>query len=213
MNSVYSWIKSIVFFLLIISIVNNLVGDSSYKKYINLVTGMILIILVVSPLTNLFNINEKIDYYFAKNTFEVDTEDINNKLIKIENEQKASIIKEYKNEIEKQTGELLEKEGLYISYFQVIISEKVEGFGKIEGIDLLANYTVYEEENVPEPIEKIEIDRIEIGENKDNEGSSDIRIRETDERLSSKETHIREFLSDFYNVDANNINVDIGASK
>src|SRR5690554_3383120 len=129
MNSVYSWVKNIVFFLLIISIVNNLVGDNSYKKYINLVTGMILIILVVSPLTNLFNINEKIDYYFAKNTFEVDTEDISKKLIKIENEQKASIVKEYKNEIEKQTGELLEKEGLYISYFQVTISEKDDVFG------------------------------------------------------------------------------------
>lgn len=37
MNSVYSWVKNIVFFLLIISIVNNLVGDNSYKKYINLV--------------------------------------------------------------------------------------------------------------------------------------------------------------------------------
>lgn len=209
MNSVYSWVKNIVFFLLIISIVNNLVGDNSYKKYINLVTGMILIILVVSPLTNLFNINEKIDYYFAKNTFEVDTEDISKKLIKIENEQKASIVKEYKNEIEKQTGELLEKEGLYISYFQVTISEKDDVFGTIEGIDLVANYTVYNEDNVSEPIEKIEIERIEIGENKDNEDSSDIRAKETDKRLSSKEIHIRGLLSDFYNLDVNNINIDI----
>ena len=129
MNSVYVWVKNIVFFLLIISIINNLAGDSRYKKYINLITGMILIILVISPLTNLFNINEKIDYYFEKNTFEVGTEDISNKLIKIENEQKASIIKEYEKEIEKQTAQLLEKEGLYISYFQVLISENVDMFG------------------------------------------------------------------------------------
>lgn len=209
MNSVYSWIKSIVFFLLIISIVNNLVGDSSYKKYINLVTGMILIILVVSPLTNLFNINEKIDYYFAKNTFEVDAEDISNKLIKIENEQKAGIINEYKNEIKKQTSELLEKESLYMSYFQVIISEKADAFGTIEGIDLVASYTVYEEDDVSESIEKIEIEIIEIGESKDNEDSSYIRTKETNERLSSKEANIRKLLSDFYNVDKNNINIDI----
>lgn len=209
MNSVYSWIKSIVFFLLIISIVNNLVGDSSYKKYINLVTGMILIILVVSPLTNLFNINEKIDYYFAKNTFEVDAEDISNKLIKIENEQKAGIINEYKNEIKKQTSELLEKESLYMSYFQVIISEKADAFGTIEGIDLVASYTVYEEDDVSESIEKIEIEKIEIGESKDNEDSSYIRTKETNERLSSKEANIRKLLSDFYNVDKNNINIDI----
>lgn len=209
MNSVYSWIKSIVFFLLIVSIVNNLVGDSSYKKYINLVTGMILIILVVSPLTNLFNINEKIDYYFAKNTFEVDTEDISNKLIKIENKQKAGIIEEYKNEIERQTKELLEKEGLYISYFKVIMSEKVEEFGIIESIDLVAGYTVYEEENVSEPIEKIEIDKVKIGKNKDNEDDPYIGTKKIDEGLSSKATYIRELLSDFYNVDKKNISIDI----
>lgn len=203
MNLVYGWVKNIVFFLLIISIINNLAGDSNYKKYINLITGMILIILVISPLTNLFNINEKIDYYFAKNSFEVGTEDISNKLIKIEDQQKASIAIEYKKEIEKQTAQLLEKEGLYISYFQVIISEQAEVFGTIEEIDLIAGYTVNEEENISEPIEKVEIDRIEIGENKDYDGASNTSI---------KEIHIRKLLSDFYNVDVNNINIDIRES-
>ena len=55
---------------------------------------------------------------------------------------------------------------------------------------------------------KIEIDRIEIGENKDYEGSN-IDKNETYERLTSKESHINKLLSDFYNVDANNINIDI----
>ena len=84
MDGIYSWVKSIVFFLVLTTILDNLVESTSYKKYINLISGMILIILVISPLFDLFDINEKIDYNFEKNSFASDTQNINNDLIKME---------------------------------------------------------------------------------------------------------------------------------
>lgn len=204
MDMIYDWVKNIVFFLFLISIINNLIGESSYRKYVNLVTGMILIILIISPITDLFSINEKIDYYFSKSTFEADTENINNKFIKIESEQRASIVKKYKKEIEEQTARLLEKKALYISSLEVKISEENDSFGKIEWMNLIASYTVQEKNNISAPIEKVEIGKIEIDKDKDLQENLN-----EDNEYTRDEIYIRDMLSDFYNIDINNINIKI----
>ncbi|NMB43141.1 MAG: stage III sporulation protein AF [Clostridiales bacterium] len=203
-GSIYDWVKSIVFFLVLISVINNLLGSSSYKKYINLISGMILIILVVSPLLRVFDIDEKIDYYFEKNTFMADSQDINNDLIKIEQSQMSSIMEEYKKEIKSNAARLLEKEGLYISSFNVKINEdeNSRSFGTIEKIDIVAAYTYKEESNLLESIDKVEIDRIEIGQKNQEENNDNIKLSET-------EIYIKNLLSDFYNVDFDNINISI----
>ncbi len=207
MNAIYSWVKSIVFFLVLMTIINNLIGKSSYKKYINLISGMILIILVVSPLLNIFNIDEKLDYYFDKNAFMTSAYDINRDLIQMEETQLQVVIEEYKNEIKNKTKLLLEKENLYISEFVVKIDEdnNSDSFGKIEKIDLIASYIVNKESDSLdslEPIEKVEFEKIEIGPKEET-----YQIPETE--LSDNEIYIKNLLSDFYNINLDNINISI----
>jgi len=204
LEEIYNWVKSIVYFLVLISIINNLIGSSSYKKYINLVSGMILIILVVGPILKIFDIDKKIDYYFDKNTFMVDSQDINNDLIKIEQSQMKSIIEEYKLEIKNNAARLLEKEDLYIASFNVRVNEdeSSNSFGQIEEIDIVAAYTYQEESKLIDKIDKVEIEKIEISDD----------VKEEDEltdNLSETEIYIKNLLADFYNVDFDNINISI----
>lgn len=219
MDGIYSWVKSIVFFLVLTTILDNLVESTSYKKYINLISGMILIILVISPLFDLFDINEKIDYNFEKNSFASDTQNINNDLIKMEEAQLSAILEEYKKEIEDKTRGLLEKENLFISYFQIEINEDGESdlFGEIEKMEIVASYTVENESLVTESIEKVEIDKIEIGTetktetdgvNGENSKINDNNLNE-DIDLSDNEIYMKNLLSDFYNIDSDNINISI----
>ena len=51
MESVYETIKSIAAYLILVTVLINLVNGSSYKKYVQLVSGMILILIVLLPLT------------------------------------------------------------------------------------------------------------------------------------------------------------------
>lgn len=217
MDAIYTWVKSIVFFLLLITIVDNLVESTSYKKYINLISGMILIILVASPFFGLFDIDDKIDYYFEKNTFVSESGNISNELMEIEQAQVSTIFDEYKIEIENKTVSLLKKENLFISYFNVNINEDTssDSFGKIEKIELVASYKVDEEVQLDENIPKVEIDKIEIRsdiekneEDKKNENNS----LNSDLDLSDSEIYIKNLLSDFYNVDFDNINISIQES-
>ena len=51
MKVVYQWISSILCFLIFITMVIALLPAKKYEKYIRFFTGMMLILLVISPLT------------------------------------------------------------------------------------------------------------------------------------------------------------------
>ena len=44
------YIKEILFFLILTAVINNLLPNNSYKKYVRLFTGLILIIILISPI-------------------------------------------------------------------------------------------------------------------------------------------------------------------
>ena len=46
------WIQNITFYLIIITLLLQMVPDKSYRKYIQFITGLILILLLIEPLLN-----------------------------------------------------------------------------------------------------------------------------------------------------------------
>ncbi|MBE5927567.1 MAG: hypothetical protein E7270_11485 [Lachnospiraceae bacterium] len=44
------YIKEILVFLILTAVINNLLPNNSYKKYVRLFTGLILIIILISPI-------------------------------------------------------------------------------------------------------------------------------------------------------------------
>ncbi len=58
MEEAYTWIKNIVIYMLLNTIIMNLLGNKSYKKYVSIVSGMILVLIVISPLMKLMKLDE-----------------------------------------------------------------------------------------------------------------------------------------------------------
>lgn len=50
MNIIEIYVKEILVFLILTVIINNTLPDNNYKKYIRLFTGLILIIIMISPI-------------------------------------------------------------------------------------------------------------------------------------------------------------------
>ena len=61
MNGIFEWVKSIVFYLILITVVTNLLPNKKYEKYVKLFTGMLLVIIVIKPITQIFSWNEIFD--------------------------------------------------------------------------------------------------------------------------------------------------------
>lgn len=61
-----SWIKSIIVFAVFASFVRYLLPDGKYMKYVQNTLGLIMILVVINPVVELFNLEDKLkfDYYY-----------------------------------------------------------------------------------------------------------------------------------------------------
>ncbi|WMJ87647.1 stage III sporulation protein AF [Anaerocolumna sp. MB42-C2] len=205
MSEIYGWVKNIVIFLVLTTIVTNLLGKSSYKKYVNLITGIVLVILVISPLLKLFQLDKTMDYYFTTNSLLAEAEDMNDKLADAEDNQMSAILKEYKEQIGKQVSNLLEGENLYLTDIQVKVDEDENNstFGNLLSLNITAGYIRKETKKNSVNIDKVDIEDIKIGEKKEKDEDKEKKL------LTPSEINIKNLLSDFYNMNPDNINISI----
>jgi stage III sporulation protein AF len=204
MEEVYSWIKNIVIYMLLNTIIMNLLGNKSYKKYASIVSGMILVLIVISPLMKLMKLDENLDYYLKYNDFNVNTTEFENSLTVVEDKQREAVFGEYEDKIIDQTKELLLEENLYPESIKIDIDQDTESstFGKITGINIIAA-TGGENSNKDDTglqIEEIEVTRVTIGKRTDSDH---------EKPPSPLEIAIKNKLSGFYNIEQGNINISI----
>lgn len=210
MNEVYTWVKSIIIFLVLTTIVTNLMGKSAYKKYVNLITGIILVILVISPLLKLFQLDRTLDYYFTTNSLLADAEGMKVRLMDKENQQTEAVLGEYKKQIQIQVTRLLEQEKVYPTDIKVVIEEDTasDNFGNLAVLEITAGITNQEQlekdkEQAVIKVDGIKVDKIKI--------TGQDKAEDEIERnyLSPMEINTKNLLSDFYNIDPDNINISI----
>lgn len=216
MQYVYDWIKNIVVYLILVNVIMNLLGKSNFKKYIGIFTGLLLVVLVITPIMKLCKWDGTFDYYFDANNFVVEAEDLSTKMSDMEKGQKERIIKEYKMKIKEQVKQLVKAQDMYLVdvKIEMIEDENNASYGTINQMDITLSY--YEEnEHKKEDksdileIEKIQIEDVKIkskGENKKENGKKEKGKKEI---LSLPEIQIKNSIADFYNISVDNININI----
>ena len=50
----YEWMKNIAFYMVLITAVIHILPNSDYKKYIRFFTGMVLVVMLATPLLKIF---------------------------------------------------------------------------------------------------------------------------------------------------------------
>lgn len=201
-EEIYSWIKNIVIYLIINTVIMNFLGNKSYKKYVGIVSGMILVLIVVSPLIKFMKLEENLDYFLQSNDFSIESSDFKHNLSQMEEKQSNAIFAEYKEKIKKQVEALLLKEHVVLKSFQVVIDTKPDSstYGEIQSMKITAALKEEDEKENRLNIEQIEIPRINI---RPEEADT------ADNVPSPLEINIKNNLSDFYNIEPGNINISV----
>lgn len=204
MDIIYTWIRNIVVYMILNTIIMNLLGNKSYKKYISIVSGMILVLIVVSPLMNYMELEDNLDYFLQANDFSIETSDFKNDLNRMEEAQSDAIFAEYEEKIKLQVESLLLEEQVNLINFDITIDKNSSNatFGEILQMDITANMEQNEEEDKEERlfIDEIDVDRISIGNEVEDEAQKP---------PSPMEINIKNKLADFYNIEQGNINISI----
>lgn len=213
MEVVFSWVKNIIVFFLIFTLLEEMLPDSDYKKYIRVAGGMVFILVVFSPLLKLLSIDDSMDYFFQWESFKTalskeqypgyDTFDGQ----AAEGQKESWVLSQYKENIKEQIRLLIENEGynVYSVHVQVDESGESDTFGCILSVEIiLKQHTDGGEADNDIQVESVEPVIID-GSNNSNQGKQN--------RLSpvsgEDQLKIKQLLSNNYGVSMNDISISM----
>ena len=58
---IYQWMKNLSFYLVLLSVLLQMIPGEQYKKYVKFFAGMILIMMLLKPMTGLFGMTDSLE--------------------------------------------------------------------------------------------------------------------------------------------------------
>ena len=192
MSAVLEWVCDIAIYLILITIILQVI-PKRFRKYINFFTGVLLIILVISPVTGLLNADVALANYFEMEEMRQALNDMEDMIKFTENVSEEKLIDNYSGQIKSKISELLKEYGFRITDMQVgwNLDEETEKYGSINSI-----YIVLDEKRTQGAI-VIEPVKITIGEQK------------ADDYTEKEIKEMKKIIADFYNLEDSHINIMI----
>ncbi|HEX3077526.1 MAG TPA: stage III sporulation protein AF [Lachnospiraceae bacterium] len=217
MEEIYGFVKNIVVYLILVTIIMNLVGKSSYRKYVSVFVGMLLILIVIKPVLRFFNLTDSYDYYFSSNQFSVDAKSYKDDLLAADEAGQVAILAEYRNIIDSQIENMLSRYNLYPSDIQVTLDEEAgsSNYGSVTKVSISAAFTIDDslDHNADEPdaVEKVEVNPIMINEDIDLDEEQNEPENGSDQSKLALETveKLKDDIANSFNLSEDNIYVTI----
>lgn len=126
MTVVYDWIKDIIYYLILMSLVFQLLPNENYRKYIKLFSGILLVIIVLKPL-KIFVKDSSLEYVKAAfQQYNYGQQDIKSQVEDFKKVQEE-VSKEYiSGQLKEQIQKLVEEKGYYVESAEVKMQDEEE---------------------------------------------------------------------------------------
>ena len=72
----YEWAQNLAFYMVLVTVVLHAVPDSGYKKYIRFFTGMVLILMILTPIFKIFGMDSQIVNIYKSREYEAKLREI-----------------------------------------------------------------------------------------------------------------------------------------
>lgn len=201
-----TWTLNIVTVVIFIAFVEMLLPNSSMKKYIKMVVGLLVILVILNPILELVNGKMNIQDEIFKSSAIVERQVLSQRIDKFQNFQDQQILSVYKLKIMEHLKEKIKYEyGRQVVHGTIEIEENrgSKEFGKIKKISMVISHmdAKYDgkSENGIKPVEKI---TVQVNGNQEKFTSA---TSNEDDLVSD----IKNNISKFYDVDKDNINISV----
>jgi len=173
-EAVKGWVSNIIAVILFVSIVEIILPDGKIRKYVNLVAGVLVVLIIVSPIVSAFNKDIQIEMFEMKTNELPPIEELKLQSEKIGTLRSKQIVEAYRTKIEKSIQEQVNDVG-EISCEKVIckVNEDTnkEEFGNIEEVTLHITSKNKKVDN-----SKIKPVKIQIGNSKEDNADKSVEI-------------------------------------
>ncbi|ENQ3104328.1 stage III sporulation protein AF [Bacillus cereus] len=165
MQFVVEWIRNIIVFLLLATMLHMLLPNSNLQKYVKFVVSLLLVVLILTPLFKLFQTdiqdviaNASQNKYMANGSIE---NEISEKKKEIQASQRAYILEQMAVQMKKQVGKELEEQyGMAVKSMQIKVPEdkkEVKSQQDIQSVVVLLQANERSRTGAIETIQKVEI--------------------------------------------------------
>lgn len=136
-DAIYGWMQNLAFFFIFMTAVLNCIPDGQYRKYVRFFLGLVLLIVLSTPLLKLFSQDELLTRELSRAVLEQEAWDAENMQITVEGLQEKYFWDAYEQELEQQIASLLEGRGIGVRSVEVQIGTGGSGQPAVEAISLV----------------------------------------------------------------------------
>ncbi|WP_425448601.1 stage III sporulation protein AF [Dethiothermospora halolimnae] len=198
-----AWVSDIVVVVILISFLEIILPKGNMKRYINMVIGLLIIIVLINPFINLLSKDIDIEGEVFKNIVDGQNIEYSNDEELKEIRQKQ-VIDIYKLSLKKEILSLIKSKTEHsVKAISVKINEDQgsEEFGNLQGVELLIDKGDKKEKGKEKGVNIKEIKRVSV--------TLDTNVKENKETNLKQYDNVRKILSEAYRIPKENINVSI----
>lgn len=125
MDYIYGWIRQLVFFYILMTAILHLLPDKKYQKYVRFFCGMVLAILLVSPVLKVIGKEEDLMERISFTSFWQEMDGASLDLGRMEEWQRKAYTETYEDRIAQDIAALIPEE-YSVKKIQVTLSEQLQ---------------------------------------------------------------------------------------
>jgi len=201
MELIRNWVMTIMSVIIFVTFVEIIIPNGKSKKYINVVVGLLIIVVILNPLLHIFREGINFSDTVVQASNEIEYMTTKSRVENVQYHQETLVLDIYKNNIIDQMKNRIEKTTPYVvTSIDLEIETKEEEFGTIKGLEVYLETR----DSIVKTADNIEPVKINV-----NIGKND--SIETQGMASNE--NLKKDLSSFYDLAEENINIYIYNNK
>lgn len=122
MEAILNWVKTIVIYMLFVSALTHLLPEDSYKKYMRFVAGLVLMILVLRPVSDVLIGDGTLDSFYEKALQWQNREEYSRMRTYAAEAQEETMLRAYERKTAEQIKQELENQGYPVAEIRVALT-------------------------------------------------------------------------------------------
>lgn len=138
MNVLYEWIRSLVSYMILMTVIMNLLPDKKYEKYLHLFTGTVFLLLVFRPLADMTGVEERIAGAFERITFQTDAKILQKEIEDADGTRMGQLVERYRAVLEQELFTMAEAVQAECEHVELVIETNLENaeFGALRNVKM-----------------------------------------------------------------------------
>lgn len=207
-EEIKQWIKSIILFVLFLSLVQQLIAGKKYEKYMRLFAGMILILLVAAPVIRVLDGENFFEYYYMENAFSQAANEAAMEVERLGEAQKERVSESYQRQLRQSLQEIVNRFGFTLVAADVELYEEGEQYLYPNQIELSVKKEQGQTPTKDVKVEDITLPQIAGKIQSINEETKDDEMAKED-GITEEISNLRKRIAEFFCMEEGAVSIEV----